>query len=228
MGPSARHLRRHLCAAVAALLLVACDAGGANPFASFEDRCGKLPPSRFQVATIPITYVQDDVQSIDELTLKSGHVPGRHLTFGITTVNFGHQTQIEIHSVEDRAGARACGTVGVDVSLSMQPVHIHLAQELESSACARNATMEHELMHVAVFREVLDDAAAELAADMAGAIGTGVHRASSQAALQLQLNARVNDYLAGFMQRRKRDMDERQARVDSPEEYARVTGACGH
>jgi hypothetical protein len=226
MSDSARRVRAGLGLGLAALLLVACDAGGSNPFASFAARCAQLPPSRLEVSAVPITYVQDESQSIDQLTVRSGHTPGRHLTFGLTTVNFGHQTQFEIRSVEDAAGARACGTLDIAVRLSMQPVTIYLARELDGSPCARTATLEHEMKHVAVFREVLDEAARDLAADLAGTIGSGLQRAASQAELQRQLNARVNDYLSEFMHRRKQAMDERQDGVDSPEEYARVKDAC--
>jgi hypothetical protein len=38
----------------------------------------------------------------------------------------------------------------------------------------------------------------------------------------------VRDYLAQFMGERQRLLDEAQADVDSPEEYARVLNACGH
>jgi len=225
MKHATRHLRARLGVALAALFLVACDAGS-NPFASFEARCADLPPSRVQVSVDPIAYAQDETQSIDQLNLRSGNTPGVHLTFGLTTVNFSHQTQIGIRSVENRGGAGACGTLDVDVRLSMQPMTVYLAQELDGSPCARTATMEHELQHVAVFREVLDEAARELAADLGGALGLGLQRAANQAELQRQLNARVNDYLSEFFHRHRRAMEERQQGVDSPAEYARVKAAC--
>jgi hypothetical protein len=212
-------------AALAALILLAAEAGS-EPLAAFEVRCAQLPASHFNVTMDPIAYAQDETQSIDQLNLRSGHTPGMHLTFGLTSVNFAFHTTVEIRSLEDRDRARACGTLDVDVGLSMQPITIYLAQELDGSPCARTATMEHELKHVAVFRAVLDEAARDLAADLAGAIGTGLQRARGPAELQRQLNARVNDYLAEFMNRRRRELNDRQNEVDSPQEYARVKYAC--
>ena len=225
-GGTSKRLRAGWGPALAALALIAGDAGGGNPLASFEAACAGLLPSRVQVSVVPIAYTQGESLAIDPLTLRSGQTPGVHLTLGLTTVNFGHQTQIEIRSVEDHAGARACGTLTVDVTLSMQPMIVYLAQELDGSPCARNATMEHELKHVAVFREVLDEAAHDLAAELAAAIGPAPQRAGSQTELQRQLNARVNDYLSDFMHRRQRELDERQNEVDSAQEYARVKNAC--
>jgi hypothetical protein len=108
----------------------------------------------------------------------------------------------------------------------MQPVTVHLAQELDVSRCARQATMEHELQHVEVFRQVLAEAARDLAAELPGTLGNGVQRGSSQADLQQRVAARINDYIAEFIRGRRRLLDERQAAVDSPPEYARVKGAC--
>jgi hypothetical protein len=210
----------------AMLLLVACDAGGSNPFASFETRCRELPASRFVVTEVPLAYVVDETQSVDQLTVRGGNTPGRHLTFGLTTVSFGHQTEVAVHSLDDRAGGQACGTVDVRVRLSMQPVTVYLAEELDGSACARNATLEHERKHVEVFRDVLGEAASELTAELAAAIGPDVQRGGSTAELQQRINARVNDYLAEFIRRHKLRMDERQDAVDSPQEYARVRNAC--
>jgi hypothetical protein len=144
----------------------------------------------------------------------------------VTTAKLASHATVEIHSFENRDGMRACGTLGVDVLLSARPMVVYLAQELDGSPCARTATMEHEMKHVAVFRAALDEAARDLAADLPAVIGTDVQWAKSKAELQRQMNARVTDYLAEFMDQRGRELNERQNGVDSPQEYARVKGAC--
>ncbi len=212
--------------ALAAVVAGVAGVAGADPQASFDAGCARLPTSRFEVTAVPLDYGQDETQSIDQLNLRSGHTPGIHLTFGLTTANFGHQTQMAIRLVEDSAGARACGTVDVQVRLSMQPVTVYLAQELDGSPCARTATMEHELMHVAVFRAVLDETARDLGAELADAVGSGLQRAASQAELQRQVKSRIDDTLSGLLLRRQRELDRRQTAVDSPREYARVRDAC--
>jgi hypothetical protein len=212
---------------LAALALVACDAGGSNPFASFETRCAGLPASRFDVSAVALSYRVVETQSVAQLTVLGGNSPDTAWTFGLTTVSFGHQTEIGIHSIEDAAGHRACATVDVRVTLSMQPVVVYLANELDSSACAREATLEHEQKHVAVFRDVLAETKRDLAARLAGAIGSGLQRAASVAELERQVDGRINAYLSEFIHQRKDDLDARQEAVDSPEEHARVRRACG-
>jgi hypothetical protein len=225
MTHGARYRNSSSVAALVALMVVAGSAAGQPPDA-FEARCAQLSSSRVGVTTVPIAYSEDETLSIDQLNLRSGHTPGLHLTFGLTTAKLASHATVEIHSFENRDGMRACGTLGVDVLLSARPMVVYLAQELDGSPCARTATMEHEMKHVAVFRAALDEAARDLAADLPAVIGTDVQWAKSKAELQRQMNARVTDYLAEFMDQRGRELNERQNGVDSPQEYARVKGAC--
>ena len=214
--------------AVAALLLLlaACDTGRGNPLVSFDARCAQLPVSRFAIVTVPLTYVEDGAQSIDELTVRGGNTPATHTTFGLTTVSFGHQTDIELKVVEDAAGERACGTASVRVALSMQPVTVYVARELGRTPCARNATFAHELKHVAVFRDVLSEAARDLETDLADAIGTGQRRAPNRHALERTFNAELSAYLSEFLAQWRQQMNARQDAVDSPEEHERTATAC--
>jgi hypothetical protein len=202
-------------------------AAGDGRSQSFEERCGSLPPARFEVREVPLAYVLNDGgETIDQLTVKSGNTPATHLTFGLTTVNLGYEADIEITVTEDTATGRVCGSLAVETRLSMQPVTVYLAQELGSSPCARNATLEHELKHVAVFRQVLGDARRDLEADIGTGLGTYVRRAANKAELEGTTNARVKEYLSQFVRRWHRTMEERQALVDSPAEHARVKNAC--
>jgi len=208
------------------LMLVACGTGRGDPFVAFEARCAQLPAPHFEVIEIPVTYVEDGSQSIDQLTVKSGDNPETRLTFGLTTGILSHQTDFELRSVDDPAGGRTCGTPSVRVELSMQPLLVFVAHELNAASCPRSATFAHELKHVAVFRQTLDDAARELKTELPNKLGTGLQRASSQAELERQFKSAVTGYLSDFVHRWHTTLTERHMAVDSPQEYARVRDAC--
>lgn len=207
-------------------LLASCGRDG-NPFASFDTRCAKLPAPRFDVVTAAVSFDRDDSHPIAELTVRSGSALATHRTMGLTTAMFGQSTDIDLHVVDDRRGSRACGTPTVRVELSMQPMTVFIAREVAETPCQRDATLEHELKHVEVFREVLEEAARELGRDLPDAIGAELRRATNAAELQQRLIVSVRDYLAQFMKDWQRVLDSRQREVDSPEEYARVAAACG-
>jgi hypothetical protein len=211
---------------LAALLLPGCTRENANPFASFESRCASLPPATYEVVEVPLEFTENDDVVVSELTIKSGSSLALHRTYGLTTANFGHQTDTDLRLVEQRASGRACATPHVVVRVSMQPVVVYVAREIAGDRCQHDATREHELKHVAVDREVLDDAARRLREELAPALGADVLKGTSGTVIAKQYESALRDYLSGFMQEQHRVLAERQAGIDSPDEYAREANAC--
>jgi hypothetical protein len=212
--------------AVLALLCSGCTREIANPFASFESRCAGLPPASYEIVEVPLQFEENDGVGIAELTTKSGSSMARHRTFGLTTASFGHETQTELRFVKQRLGGRACATPRVVVRLSMQPVVVYVARELADDRCRHDATREHELKHVEVDRDVLEQAARTLREQLAPAMGTATLQGASGVVVEKQYEATLREYLSAFMREQHRRLAERQAEIDSPEEYARVAGAC--
>jgi hypothetical protein len=219
-------LRFRLAALIAVAAVATACGDTTNPFASFETRCAKLPPTHFEVVAVPLTFERDDSQGIAALTAKSGNALATHRTFGLTTAVFGQNTDIRLNVVDDRGDSRACGTPRVRIELSMQPVIVYLASELAAQPCQHDVTLSHEMKHVEVFREALQLAARDLARDFPAAIGVQLRSATNPDELQQRFVVAVRNYLGQFMRDRERMLDESQAAVDSPEEYARVSTAC--
>ena len=215
-------------ATLLALSTLSTACGDGSPFASFETRCGKLPPTHFKVVAVPLTFERDDSQSIEALTAKSGSALATHRTKGLTAAVFGYSADIDLNAVDDRRGSRTCGMPRLRVELSMQPVTVFVASELATESCQHDVTLSHEMKHVEVFRQTLDRTARDLERDLPEAIGGELRHAKNPGELQQRLVVSVRDYLAQFMGERQRLLDEEQAEVDSPEEYARVSNACGH
>ena len=215
-------------ATLLALSALSTACGDDSPFASFETRCGKLPPTHFKVVAVPLTFERDDSHSIEALSAKSGSALATHRTQGLTMAMFGYSADIEFNAVDDRRGLRTCGMPRLRVELSMQPVTVFVASELATESCQHDVTLSHEMKHVEVFRQALDRAARDLELDLPKAIGPELRHAKNPEELQQRLVVSVRDYLAQFIGERQRLLDEEQAEVDSPEEYARVSNTCGH
>jgi len=214
-------------AALVVLSAVATACGdSANPFAPFETRCAKLPPTHFEIVAVPLTFERNESQSIAELTVKSGSALVAHRALGLTSAAFGYNTDIQLNVTDDRGASRGCGTPRVRIELSMQPVTVYVASELAGQTCQHDVTLSHEMKHVEVLRESLELAARDLARDFPVAIGVKLRPATNPSELQQRVVVSVRDYLAQFMRDRQRMLDESQAAVDSPEEYARVSTAC--
>lgn len=215
-------------ATLLALSTLSTACGDDSPFASFETRCGKLPPTHLKVVAVPLTFERDDSQSIETLTAKRGSALATHRANGLTAAAFGYSADIELNAVDDRRGSGTCGMPRLRVELSMQPVTVFVASELATGSCQHDVTLSHEMKHVEVLRQTLDRAARDLERDLPEAIGAELRHAKNREELEQRLVVSVRDYLAQFMGERQRLLNEAQADVDSPEEYARVSNACGH
>lgn len=219
-------IRRLALLVLAALLGSGCTREIANPLASFESRCAALPPASYEVVEVPLRVEEDEGVGIAELTTKSGSSLAHHRTYGLTTASFGHETETDLRFVEQRASGRACASPHVVVRLSMQPVVVYVARELADDRCQHDATREHELRHVEVNREVLDETTRTLREELASEMGTAVLQGASSAAVAKQYEAMLRAYLSTFMREQQRRLAARQAEIDTPDEYARVASAC--
>ncbi len=173
-----------------------------------------------------MAYTEDSSLPAAALAERGGSAMPGHRTLGLTTARFGYQTEYEVRALEDRRGARACGHAHVRVTLAASPMTVFVARELSTDPCKRAVTREHEQKHIDVYREVLGEAASALEQVLREKVGTTLRRGTSGADLQRQLDTTMRDLLADFMREQSRVLNERQAEVDSPAEYARLGAAC--
>ncbi len=116
----------------------------------------------------------------------------------------------------------------VVVNITMNPV-IYIAQEYQQDPC-KAAIMEHELKHVGVDREVMNRYATEIgkaiqaAVNQAGAMGP--FNVDEMNAYQDRYIAHVQSAIDSKQLLLTKDMRNRQAMIDTREEYDRVSKIC--
>lgn len=215
------------CAATATL--PGCDAPTAAPparAASFDAHCAALPPSRFDVVAIPIRVAFDRTLSQRQLTAMYDRATAQHLTMGLTQARIGHRAAIEVDGVQEPGGARVCMRTTVRVELVMEPLTVFIARELEADPCRQAAVREHELRHVAVYEAALAAGPATLAAALESAFGGRTFGGPSVAVVEAQVETAVTRHLDAYLDATGKALRSRQAAVDTPEEYARVSAGC--
>ncbi|MEO8675941.1 MAG: hypothetical protein ABI569_10195 [Casimicrobiaceae bacterium] len=214
------------------VLIAACDSAktiaARAGIGGFEARCEtSLPPTRIEVVTVPVVYGTDKTRSWRELTAKSGDATPTLRALGLTTAEVGHQATIETSGVEDPRSGRVCVRPAIRVELSATPMTVYIGREIAGDPCKEAVALEHELKHVAVYKDELANIAKDVRASLDAAYGNRVlyygSRAEAKRETQAALAAQLSPLLAGDARRIK----ERQRTVDSPEEYARVSAACG-
>lgn len=216
------------CAALATL--PGCDAPTAAPpahaGASFDARCAALPPSRFDVVALPIRVAFDRTRSQRDLTAMYDRATAQHLTLGLTQARIGHRAAIAVDGVQEPGGARVCMRTTVRVELLMEPLTVFIARELDADPCRQAAVHDHELRHVAVYEAALAAGPATLAAALESAFGGRTFDGAAVAAVQAQVETAIARHLDAYLEATGRALRVRQAAVDTPEEYARVSAGC--
>lgn len=197
-----------------------------SPAGSFEARCGELPPAAIDVDVLPHRVIENRATPFDALTRLSEGPSPDHRTIGLTLANFGHRSTFEVKGLEDRRGARACVRPQITVQLYLKPLTVYVASEYSGDPCRARVIREHEERHVAVYAQFAQEAARQLSFDLKRTIGPEPLFAPDIAEAQRLVDRRLAQTLDGFMREAQRTLAERQARIDTPEEYERVRTAC--
>jgi hypothetical protein len=219
-----------LLAAVASI--AACDSvktvAARAGIGGFEARCeASLPPTRFEVVTTPVVYGTDKTRSWRALTAMSGDATPTLRALGLTTAEVGHQATIETSGVEDSRSGRVCVRPTIRVELSATPMTVYISEEIAGDPCREPVALEHELKHVAVYKDELAHIAADVRASLDAAYGNRVLYYGSRAEAKRETQAALAAELSPILADDARRIKARQRGIDSPEEYARVSAACG-
>ena len=197
-----------------------------SPGGSFEERCASLPQSSVDVVLQPFGITENTTLPFTTLTRISEGPSPVHRTIGLTQANFGHRSAIEVKGLEDRIGMRACVRPRVQVELFVKQLTVYVAREYASDPCRARTIREHEQRHVEVYSGYAQESVALLSGQLASIVGHAPHLAASLGEAQHRLDRQIEQALEAFMRDSERTLAERQALVDTPEEYARVSSAC--
>ena len=214
------------CALVAGVERVGDALASMSPGGTFEERCERLPSPGVAVRLLPFTVVENTTTPFATLTRMSDDSSATHRTIGLTYANFAHRSSIEVKGLEDRVAHRACARPQVSVELTLRPMTIYIASEYAGDECRSRTIREHEQRHVDVYAAYAREAVGTLNARLQGVLGDAPHYALTVSDAQQQLDIRIGKLLDAFMRESRHVIAERQAHVDTPAEYARVSSAC--
>jgi hypothetical protein len=198
-----------------------------NPLRTFESRCDELAPSSYQVRVVDAPIAEDRTQSFDSLARMSTTTSPNHRTVGLTQARFAHRSSLAVNGIEDQRSGRVCARPSVTVELSLAPMTVYIAQAYRDDPCREPLIVEHEQRHVDVYRTYVGEAAVRLQKELPRRLGTGLVLGSSMDAAQEQVDAALAATMAAFMEESARILEERNAAIDTPEEYRRISLACG-
>ena len=195
---------------------------------TFAEHCAKsLPPTRIEVVAVPASHDTDFTRSYAELTRMGVDADPNERVIGLTRARIGHSATITVVGIEEPRSRRVCVRPEIRIELSLAPMTVFVGREFRGDDCRRAVIIEHELKHVAVYREMQEAMAREARDEITRAYGNTAMEFASRDEAQREIEAALSGYLGPLLERATREVRQRQAAVDTPAEYARVAGACG-
>jgi hypothetical protein len=190
--------------AISALFLLGgCDAVKSasdryNPLVTFESRCERLPPGNIDIRQTASTIEVNDQLSLGDLSRLAQDNPATHRTLGLTKTEFRRDVAIELKGLQEASGGRSCMRAHLTIELSMQPMTVYLANELQGNPCGRAAVLEHEMKHAAAFREHLQETARNLRTELPAAFGQRIIVTRDPAAGEVKVRQDLQAFLGEF------------------------------
>ena len=213
----------------AALLAMPALAGTA---AAQTAGCPAFERPRVQIDAQTVPLKRDFDKTLAQLQAMPGRSPGpagagHGQVLGLAHATFGERWQVGAAYSPQRGGTVCAALARLIVSFGFQERVVYIARELPPGTCIQREVLNHEMKHVAVdealLREFMPGFKRRLEAVVARQ-GTVRARNESQAMTMLRqpIDAAVRDLMQDF----SREREKRQAKVDTLEEYRRVSKSC--
>ena len=197
------------------------------PAHGWADECDKLPKPSVTVKRFDEGFSLDTRYGYKEISHLGSALarPGKQvlgLTRGQAIAQFASTTRV----YADRSGQWECASPQITVTYGMRPMTVYIAREFPPDSCAYREIYEHELRHVKAYQAHLASMEKDLSATLNARFATGGPWRGPVGQTQSRLQQEFNDRWLPYIQREINRGDETQALIDTPEEYARISGAC--
>ncbi len=220
------------CAAVGALFALPAAAQPAGQSAGQSAGCGAFPAPAvtFDLTLVPIQ--RNDGLSIAQLARVPGRAPGpagsaNGHVLGLTQARYGEQSQVGALFQPMADGSFCAAAKTLAVSFGFQQRVVYVARELPSGSCIHGEVLGHEMKHIAVDEGLLREFAPLIRRRLdETVVRLGPVRSRSQQQAMAAIRRPLEVALRTAMQEFGRERDRRQALVDSPQEYERITRVC--
>ncbi len=171
-------------------------------------------------------YSIDTHLSARALTVMKDVAPAYSFAAGLTRTESRVEVALGGPILQDPASGYECVAPQIDVELYYMPVVIYIARELPPDSCAYKEVLAHEMRHLQAYTDHLpkvDQQVREALTKRFGDKPLYAPSGTAMSALEHEINSGWLPYIRGELAR----VEEQQALIDAPEEYARLGKVCG-
>ncbi|HYG88567.1 MAG TPA: hypothetical protein VD978_20170 [Azospirillum sp.] len=215
-------------ALIAALAAVALS----RPAAAQGIGCPKFDRPELRIDTQLVPLKRNFAKTLPQLQAMPGRSAGPRgaesgQVLGLAHATFGERWQIGAHYQPQPGGAVCAALSRLTVSFGFQERVVYVARELPQGSCIQREVLTHEMKHVAVDEALLKEFMPTFKRRLEAVVARqGAVRARSHDHAMALLRQPVDAAVKGLMQEFARERERRQAKVDTIEEYRRVSKSC--
>lgn len=159
------------------------------------------------------------------LTAKFGSIDGKMVTLGLTVTNAQYSAALGGTVLQDAASGYECIAPKVELKLNYSPVLIYVGNEFAPGSCAYKTILEHEQRHLQAYMENLARVEQVVRAALNKRFEAKPLYAPSGTAMSA-LEHEINGTWFPFVRDEFEKGKAKQAAIDTPTEYARLSKAC--
>lgn len=147
---------------------------------------------------------------------------------GLTAASLKLDSRFEIKLRTNTNDPMVCAQISaLTLHFGFDDTMVYMARELPQPSCSYSEVLGHEQKHVAVDQMLVDTMTPLLQKILQEAIASiGVIRASSPKVAEQQITALVHNYMKDLGSHLSEIRKKKQAQIDTPEEYDRLSRSC--
>ena len=146
---------------------------------------------------------------------------------GLTLTELTYKMRLKLEALPLSNGRYCARLTHVDAELGYDKLKVYIAQKFRPGSCAYSSINDHEMTHVAVFRQALDDYFPRLQRSLeraASQLQPVLASSPDQAAIYLR--KRLNATVQSLFLEMNRVLDRNNALLDTPERYRLEQARC--
>lgn len=163
-------------------------------------------------------------QSLTNIGL-AGPAAGKWI-LGLTRGSASASFSLAAPSVIDPTGRWECLSPQISISYGFSPVTVYVAKEFPPGSCAHKEILEHEMRHAKTYQDHIAQMEKALQTTLTARFASDTPWRGPAGQIAGKINQEMEERWLPFIQRSIKEVDEAQKRIDTDEEYERISNAC--
>lgn len=191
---------------------------------NFEQACIKNLKVPVAAINIKPSFLQYDFSKTTSQLAGLSKNKSENTQLGLTEAQASFEANYQISNYEQ--SGNKCFTVSFEITLSVTPQKIYIANEIDKTSCLFKEVLDHELKHATYNQKVLEDLRDELTSWVNGYLPNKIYYQDYSkwlAILRADVNSKILPYIKAQYDKRTNELHKA---LDTDTEYTRLANVC--